>query len=347
MTISASGVNVKAAVAKAATWGTAVACGADNGILINPHTLKRTRQALIDDSLGLYFPQNAVNAQVKCEGDIPSYLRYDGLDLLIALAMGTTAGAPTQQGATTAYDQTFSLADTLDGLFATFIVNNQVNIDEYTSAKITGFNLKGQVGKPLEIKFHTQVSDRIVNSTVNTSTTFANVTFFETANRVLFGQSAFLMNNASDVALASTNQVYPDSFELEFKRKMGGKYGVGTDMDIIDEPTNDGLPEITLKLEFPRYETDQYFADWDPMTQQKLQITFTGAEIVSPYNRSFQLQFPALQLSSVELPMSKGILKHPLQFNCLGALAAPAGMTGVTKPFQVNVTNRQSTDVLA
>ncbi len=266
MPLSAAGVNVKAAVALASAWGTAVACGANNGVLIKPHTLKRSRQSLIDDSLGLYFPQNAVNAQVKCEGDIPAYLRYDGLDLLIALAMGPLAAAPVQQGATTAYAQTFTLANTLDSYFATFIVDNQVNIDEFTTVKITGFKITGEVGKPLDIAFHAIAIDRITNSAVNTLATFNNVTYFETSNRVLMGQGVFRMNNASDVALGSSNIIYPNKFELEFKRKMAGRYGTGTSMDNIDEPSNDGLPDITLKLEFPRYQAATYFNDWDPLT---------------------------------------------------------------------------------
>lgn len=346
MTVSSSGVNVKAAVTKAALWGTAVACGADNGILINPHTLKKTRQAQIDDSLGIYFPADSVNAQIKCEGDIPAYLRYDSLDLLIALAMGATAGAPVQQGATTAYAQTFTLANTLDGLFATFIVDNQINIDEYTTVKITGFQIKGQVGKPLEIHFHAIAIDRDANSVINTLTTFANVTYMETGNRVLYDQGIFRINEASDVALAAANQVYPDSFTLEFKRKMAGCYGVGSSMDIIDEPTNDGLPEITLKMEFPRYTANTYFADWDADTRMKMDMTWTGANIASTYNRSFQIEFPNLKISNVDLPIKKGILKHPVEFQALSAGVAPAGMSGVTEPFQVNVVNQQSTNVL-
>ncbi len=346
MALSASGVNVKAAVAAAATWGTAVAVGANNGVLIKPHTLKKTRQALIDDSLGLYFPQNSVNAQVKCEGDIPSYLRYDGLDLLIALAMGATAGVPTQQGTTTAYAQTFSLANTLDGLFATFAVDNQINIDEYTSVKITGFQIKGQVGKPLEISFHAQAMDRITNSTVNTLATFGNVTYFETGNRLLYSQGVFRLNNASDVALGSSNAVYPDNFTFEFKRKMAGKYSTGATMDVIDEPTNDGLPEITLKLEFPRYHANTYFTDWDAATNLKMDMTFTGGNIASTYNRSFKISLPNMKISNVELPMAAGILKHPLEFQCLGTPTAPAGMT-VTNPFEIDVVNQMSTNVLA
>lgn len=126
----AIGVEIKAAFKKASVWGEAVACGANDGILILPPSLKKDRPSQVDDSLGLYFSKDSDPGEIKVEGDIPAYLRYDSLDLLIALAMGATGGAPVQQGLTSAYKQTFTLSDNLDGLFGTFALNNNVNIDD-------------------------------------------------------------------------------------------------------------------------------------------------------------------------------------------------------------------------
>src|SRR3990172_10621108 len=98
--MGASGIELKMAAKKAATWGTAVACGANNGILILPYNLKKDRASLVDDSLGLYYPKESINGEIKCAGSIPAYLRYDSLDLLIAMVTGSTGGAPVQQGAT-------------------------------------------------------------------------------------------------------------------------------------------------------------------------------------------------------------------------------------------------------
>lgn len=345
--MSVSGVELKAAVKRATTWGTAVACGADNGILIKPHTMKKTRKEYVDDSLGTYFPQDAVNAEIDVKGNLPMYLRYDSLDLLIALAMGAVPGAPMQQGATTAYAQSFTLASSLTGLFACLAQNNTVNIDEYTSIKVTGFTIKGDVGKPLEITFEIIGYDRITNSTVNTSVTFGNVTYMETGNRVLFSQGVFRMNHESDVALGAGNLIYPSSFELAFKRKMKGLYTIAGNIN-IDEPSNDGLPDVSMKLTFPRYTSavEALFADWDATTRQKMDLTFTGANIASTYNRSFQIQLPAMQAKSADLPVKQGIMEAPLEFTALGVAAAPAGMTGVTQPFQINVVNQQAADVL-
>jgi hypothetical protein len=348
--MGATGVEIKAAIKKAATWGTAVACGANDGLLILPPSLKKERPNQVDDSLGLYYPKESDPGEVKVEGDLPAYLRYDGLDLLFALAMGATGGAPTQPDAVNdpnTYQQKFTLAENNDGLFAVLCVNNTINIDEYTSLKVTGFTLKGEVGKPLQVTFHGVAIDRITGSAVNTLATFASVTYFETGNRALYGQSTFRMNDQSAAALAAGDRVYPSSFELTFKRSQEGVYGVSSGADYIDEPTNAGPPEANLKLEFPRYTAKTYFTDWDANTKKKLDMTFEGGLIDVNYKRTFKLSFPNLMYAGVDLPIEQGILKHPLEFNCLGADAAPAGMTGITLPFQVDVTNRQSGDVLA
>jgi hypothetical protein len=342
----ATGVEIKAAVRKASAWGTAAACGAGDGILILPHSIKKERPNSVDDSLGLYFPNDSDPGEIKVGGDLPMYLRYDSPDLLLALAMGATGGAPAQQGTTSAYSQTFRLAGDNDGLFATFSLNNHVNIDEYTSLKVSGFTLKGEVGKPLEAAFHCIADDNETSSAVNTSATFANVTFFETANRVLMSQGVLRMNDQSGAALGPGDEIYPASFELAFKRSMSGVYGVSSGFDRIDEPTNDGMPEVRLKLRFPRYASPSHFTGWDANTARKLDIVFTGALIEDTYYRTFKLSFPNLKYSSVELPMEQGILKHPVEFNCLGCDLAPPGMAGITEPFRIDVINRQSADVL-
>jgi|Deesub1362A_J573_1020465.scaffolds.fasta_scaffold00740_17 hypothetical protein len=345
----AIGVEIKAAFKKASVWGEAVACGANDGILILPPSLKKDRPNQVDDSLGLYFPEDSDPGEIKVEGDIPAYLRYDSLDLLIALAMGATGGAPVQPDSVNApntYQQTFTLADNLDGLFGTFALNNNVNIDEYPSVKVAGFTLKGEVGKPLEITFHCIAIDRITNSSVNTLTSFSNVTYFETSNRVLMSQGVIRMNNQSDAALGIGDEIYPSSFELTFKRNMQGVYGVASGFDKIDEPTNAGQPEVTLKLEFPRYTSDAHFTGWDANTAKKLDMTFTGALIEDTYHRTFRIEFPNLKYANVNLPIEQGILKHPVEFDCLACDTAPSGMTA-TKPFLIEVINRQSADVLA
>ena len=341
----ASGTETKAAAVKGTTWGTAAACGSGDGLLLLPPTLKKEREPLVDDSLGVSFPEEADPGHIKVSGEVPSYLRYDGLDMLLAIAMGATAGAPVQQGTTAAYAQGFTLAESTDGLFCTLALHNGVNVDEYPSLKLTGFTLKGRVGEPVQMSFEATASDRVTDSSTNTPASFASVTAGERVNRVLMSQGMFLMNNGAGAALDTGDAVYPSSFELSYSRKLTGAYGSGSGHDRIDEPATDGQPEISLKLEFPRYSTSAYFEDWDLSTPKKMEMAFTGALIEDTYYREFRVTLPNLSYKSVDLPMDKGALKHPLEFICLAADTAPSGMAGTTLPFQVDVINTQSADI--
>lgn len=343
----ATGAQTQAAVKKGVSWGTAVACGAGDGILVLPPTLKKERKLYIEDSLGAYFAQEADQGEIKVEGELPAYQRYDGLDLLIALAMGATGGAPVQQESTAAYAQSFKLTGSLEGLFATLALYNKVNVDEYASIKLTGLKLKGRVGEPVELSFMGIASNRITDSSTNTPATFANVTIAETANRVLMSQGLFRMNDASGAALGSGDEITPSSFELNLMRPMAGAHEAGTGNDLINEPVDNGHPEVGLKLEFPRYSTSENFEDWDAAVPKKMELAFTGALIEGSYYRLFKVSLPRLVYKDADLPMEQGALRHTLEFACLSTNTAPAGMSGILDPFQVDVVNTNSTDVLA
>jgi hypothetical protein len=356
MPYGVAGVEVKAAVKKAATWGTAVACGASDGILILPTTIKKSAPVDVDDSLGTFYSKDGLLGAIKVEGDLPAYLRYDSLNVLIGMAMGVT-GAPAQQGGTTAYAFTYKVDTDIDGHFVTWAQYLKNYIEEIASLKIIGFTIKGEVGKALQIIFHTIGINKTYNTSsgTNTTTTFGNVTFPEVANRVPFSQGVFRMNGQSAGALASpADKIYPSSFELSFKRKLTGVYdgqnrftsGSNT-QELIDEPTNDGVPEITLKLTFPRNTGLTWLTILGGDTRQKADIVFTGGLIAGSYYRSFTLQFPHLQLADDDPADAAGIIQEPLEFKVHGASAAPTGMTGCTEAFWITGINQRTTDPLA
>ena len=347
-----AGVEVKAAFKKAATWNTAVACGANDGILILPSTLKKDNTVDVDDSEGTFFAKDGDLGAIKVEGDLSMYLRYDSLDVMIAQAMGI-AGVPTIQGATTAYAYTYKPSSNTDGKFGTLAKYMKNYIEEHTSAKVAGFAIKGEFGKALTITFKLICINKVADSTVNTTTTFNNVTFSEVANRVRFAQGVFRMNAASGAALAVGDRIYPSSFEFSFQRKLAGVYGQykytsgNNTQDLIDEPTNDGPPELSLKLEFPRHTSSTYLTILGGDTRQKMDITFTGGLIASTYYRTFTLQFPHLQLINDDPADAAGIIKEPLEFKVHGCNTAPMGMTGITDPFWISGINQRATDPLA
>lgn len=345
------GVEIVAGAKKATVWGTPVALGANDGILILPTTLKKRADVDVDDSLGNYFSVDGDPGQIVADGDIPMYLRYDGCDIFLANFQGV-AGAPTQQGATTAYAYIYKWLKALDGKFITFAKSMTHYVDEVPSLKVDGITIKGEIGKALQLIVNTVPINKVHDSTVNTLATFANVTYFEKANRVMFSDGVFRMNDQSGDALADGNKIYPASFELTAKRKQKGEYTgqyrtTGANpQDLIDEPTNNDTPEIRLKLQFPRHTGVTYLNALGADTRKKMDITFTGALIESTYYRKFMLQFPHLQLASDDVADEKGIIKEPIELIVHGATAAPTGMTGITDPFWISGTNRRATDPL-
>lgn len=110
----ANKAEVQLAAALGTTWGTAIVLGAQDGYLGLPHSIKREQEALRDDSVGVYVPRGTDQGLITAEGDVPMYLRYGEsiIDLLIALAMGTT-GNPTYVAATVSSQATAGGATTL------------------------------------------------------------------------------------------------------------------------------------------------------------------------------------------------------------------------------------------
>jgi len=342
-----SGNEIQSAFKKASAWRTPVVAGVGDGILLLPATPKRSQEFLKDDSLGIDHIKEGSPGLIKVGGDIPGYLRYDGMDVLLAMVMGDV-GAPTQQGATTAYANSFKLKSKIDGIFGTFVQKKgDVNIDEYTSVKVFGFTIKGEEGQPLSITFNIIANEKIYNSSINTSATFANVTYVETGYRIHFSQGIFrLADRSTSVALMGGDQVNPSAFELVYKRPVTSSYEMdGTNQ--ITEPSNDGKPECILSLTFPRYTATTYMLDFGNDQRKMADMVFTGAQIATPYNREFKIQLPHLVIRDTDNANAQGKIVQPVEFDCLGVDVAAAGMTGILTPFQIDVINQRATDPLA
>lgn len=370
---SVSGVEIKIAAKKAATWGTAVAAGANDGFLCLPTSLKRSADLIVDDSLGTYFSTDGTPGAVKVAGDLPAYARYDGFDLLLALFMGTAGSPSTHTAGTNSKDYVYKFATNTDGLFCTIAKNMKNYIAEFPSCKIEKISIKGEVGKPLQFVFTVEGNNIVYNTSsgTNNQTTFNSVTVKEVANRIQFGQGVFRFNVQSGAALSSGDKVYPTAFELTAERKQSGVYGQfttgvsGNNQELIDEPTNDGKPVITLKLTFPRHASTAatvpaFLTALNADTRYKGDIVFTGKIIEGSIPRVFGLSFPNLQIKTVDVTDAAGIIQEPVEFAVYSASAAPLGMTSsdalpsgktagfnITDPFVISGTNQQSTDPLA
>jgi len=346
---------VKCGVGAAGAWGTPQVAGAGHGLLFLSGQAKPSSSVEVDSSRGRAVPLDATPGPINCPATYKFNLRYAGFELPAAMFMGT-AGAPAQQGATIAYLHALKWNTDPFGYMISVVKNMVAYIEEIPTAKVVGVTISGEVGpSPVTIEIEMTGINREVASTVNTLATWANVTLPTGADRnpVMFSHIVFRMNAQGGAALGSGDVIYPSKFTLSLKRKMKGEFTgqfrtTGSNpQDLVDEVSNDGFPEHKLTLEFPKHTGTTYLAALQADTRYKMDITATGAQIVSPYNYKHLWQFPHLQLLNAQPTDDNGRIKEPLEFNILGAVAAPTGMTGITDPLWWSITSQRSTDPLA
>lgn len=336
-----TGREIKAAFKKAATWGEAVACAQDDMILITSESISRSREQLLDDSAGHAFQSNSDQGFITCSGDINAYLRYTGLETLLAMVMGS-AGTPSDNG-DGSYTHSLSMADHTDGLFGTLALYKGFSVHEFAGAKLTGFSLSGQAGQPLSLGLNLLCDDRVINTTsgTNTTTVMAALESPSPAGRVLFRHGSFRINDQGGAALDSANEIQPSGFTLSVSRNLSGDHLAGGG-DTISEPTATGFPSVSLSLDFPVYTSDVFLSDLGADTRKKMLISFTSGDNV------ITLSMPHLALTNAEASINgAGKITQPVSAAMLAAASAPAGMDGVTAPLHMSITNTLSSDPLA
>lgn len=348
MGTSLTGREILVGLKKAAAWRTALVCGANDGLLILSESFKQTIEHLDDDSAGLPFIQRTDQGKKEASGGMEAYLRYEGLDVLLALVMGT-AGAPTQQGTTTAYINSYVMADSLQGLYATLaMLKKSDKVHEYPSVKLNQFGLSAEMNTPVKLTVEGTANLLELASEINTASTMANITYPDKGNRVIFNKDTqFWLNDESGAALGAGDAVYASGFSLSFNRPMEADFVFNH--EDADEPVAEGFPEVTMTLDFPRYNDNNhiFFTDWEAMTRKKLVIKFKGPLIETGYYYEFNMSFPNLKIIDPEASISgPGKIPLSLSFKVLGTDAAPTGMTGITKPFQIDVQNKRTSDPL-
>jgi hypothetical protein len=345
----------KCGTGAAGVWGTAVACGAGDGMLFLSGQALANSSSVVDESRGRSYAVDAASGPVDCKPTYKFNLRFAGFEILAAMLLGT-AGTPAQQAATTAYLHSLRWNTDPYGLMLT-IAKNLINyIEEVPTAKVSKITISGEVGpKPLAIDVEVVGINKEVASAVNTLVTFANVTIPTDADlyAVMFAQTVFRMNVQSGGALAGGDTIYPSKFSISIDRKMKGEYtgayrtSGSVPQDLVDEPTPDGNPECKLTLEFPTHSAATYLTALQNDTRYKMDITSTGPLIASTYYYYHKWQFPHMKLATANPTDDNGRVKQPLEFELLGCITAPTGMTGITAPVAWDIMSKKSTNPLA
>jgi len=332
---------------KGAAWGTAVALGALDGLLITTDGGPTRKQP--------YLPAKEHDTPFVRAGDLgpidpvdfalSGAWRYDPgrLGTLLAMIYGT-AGAPTLQG-TTAYKHIFQFKDSIEGLFAAYAKELPGKIHEVASAKpyAAEFSIAdGLLNFSLSLRGNTIID----TSTVNTATQMDALTYPDRYNRVRFKDLTVKMNDESGGAVTAETALVINGMTISISRPLDAVVPAG--QDFILEPQETDHPTVTVKLSFPRATSvnTAFFAKFTAETPQKLLAKFTGALIETSYYYDLAFYFPRLKLSP-DPPTYADNEVVPAEITLIAeeATAAPTGMTYM-RPYG-ELINKQTTDYLA
>lgn len=270
--------------------------------------------------------------------------RYEGLGPIIAQIFGT-AGTPQQQDTTAAWLHTVQLANKIAGLFGTYATEKLDKIHVVPSVKpykLT-YSLSGGL---IKVSINMRGDNVIDDSSIISS--MSSVTTADKHNRILARQGLFRMNAQSGAALTSpTDDIKVKNYTLEIERKLDTPDPEVGSRTIV-EPREEGKPVVKLTMEFNRMDTANkaYFSDWKAETEKKMDIKFTGALIESTYYYYKLFQFPRMKIEDIEYP-DANVIPAKMILRGIEADSAPTGMTGITKPVQLDVMNKRTTDMLA
>jgi hypothetical protein len=269
--------------------------------------------------------------------------RYEDYQYVLeGCAMGSPAAvtiSTSVSGQVTSWKHIFDLADAIDGLGATFAIDKVLYVDELTSAKIHGFELTQADNGAMNKTFHVLGTKSTNISSVNIAATVAGAVFPSLGNRVMQHQGVFRINANAAGSLTATDSVKIESAKLTFNRPQDAPHVYGS--DVVDEPADNGFPEVTLEFTFSRMNTqsaNSFYAGLRSGTAFKADWTFTGPAINSTDSYTELFQFPYLQMMDDGfMAQTKGAEQVKPTIKMAGRLppSAPTGMSGVTRPFRL------------
>lgn len=354
-----NGRDVKVAFTRAVTWGTPASVTKQ----INLKSLDGFQAKpgiVVDESFNQRFiGQGEVGDYEPSTPELQMDLRYDGSGpLLIAAAMGSAAApvvvTSVAAGSLVAYSHVLTLATDLTK-FYTFAVDyggagaGTNFVLELPTAKPKAFSISvGENGK-MGLSVPLVAGKAVYSSAVNTNSTVHAAAVDPLANRVFRKQGVFRVNLQSAGSLVAGDALQVKEIVLGTSRPLADADHV-FGLDYIIEPDDDGWAEFTLELVFPRMNTanaNSLVVAWPAGTHLKADATFTGNYINSVTQYGMLFQFPALQITEWDAPLTGHNQIRPTA-KCVARLAtaAPTNMA-FTDPLRITVVNMNSANLLA
>jgi hypothetical protein len=348
-----------AAAKKASTWLTAVACGSGDGIpILSEKMSKRVVLDPNDEVDGSSGPLAGDKSSEQYAGQIETYLRYRGLDLLLGMALGSWT-TETVDGPASAYRHLVFPTDDREGQFMTLAIDNGgLYVVEYSTCKVTGFTISIKPGKAT-VSWDIVAGSMAINEATgtNNTTTFASVTTPSGNAVVMFQHMQAYMKLVSDATDFDSGDLL-DLSELTVTCKQPHVEDDFTTKNgtLIDEPTADGKWDVTVGMKWRRTSTATggaypFFANNADKGKLKAKVALTGPGINAGTTNlnSMVMYFPELQIMDLDSNVGgANVVPTSINLKAHRTTSLPTGfMTGGTTPIAFDILNNLAASPLA
>lgn len=321
------------------SWGVAASVtkgayfASDGGAMYQP-------QRVNDDAFGQAFLGAGDFGNITAvDISLQQRARYDDWSYILeALAMGSPNAvtiSTSASGQVTSWQHILDLAPSIDGLGATFAMDKVLFVDELTSAKVYGFGFGLGDSGVFDETFRVLGTQMTNISSINTRSTVNGATFKSLDNRVFQKQVTFRMNAQSAGSLVAGDEVKAEAIEWSFQRPQDAPHV--TNQEYIFEPGDNGHPEVTLSVTYPRMTTvtaNSLYQALRADTRMKADLTALGAYINSTDRYTLRYQFPHLELNEWNAPLTgANQVKPRATFTAKQAASSPNGMPFI-RPFR-------------
>ena len=238
----------------------------------------------------------------KYVGPLKCNLAYGDLDIMIAAALGATAGVPVIVGIAPAlYSNTYSLADEINHSF-TLAADKAVSIHEWAGCKINKLTLRGTPSNPIEAEFEIVAKTRLLSTDAayagNDAADITAATELDVPV-VMFEDLVMLLGDNVNALVAPTDNFCVGGFELVIDNHLRTDEQTNCG---LDEPERNERREIKLTLDFPSYSTNNYI-DWlVANTILQSSMTFTRADPLGVLTDDYQYQLRLGKMLVAEYP---------------------------------------------
>ena len=343
-----------AAYKKGAIWGTEVAVGAADELLVlkdgDLATARKQDMTPLKESNNTMLRTVVPGAVTACDVTPEFYLRYEmgAGGTILAQTLGT-AGTP---GASSALHlHTFQTATSTSGKFGTYVSEYPGKVFSVPSAKPYKFVISLQDGilkASPTLRGNVVIDDSGTNGATQTDALLGT----DPGPLVKFSEctKCWLALASHADAMAATEAVTISGFEITYGRGLETPK-LANGATYLAEPGEEDFPDIRVKLDFPKNDSgnDVFFDDFQDGTAWQFLLEFTSAGHLGSTAEHGVLgfYFPKLLVAAVPDTKKAGMVTTSVEFIAvLSADALPVGMTTYHLPY-VLLTNENSVDYLA